>query len=43
MGDMRRWWREKDFIGFIPEKIFDQNLGLEEAVELVYNEVNKKN
>ena len=41
--DMRRWWREKDFIGFIPEKIFDQNLGLEEAVELVYNEVNKKN
>ena len=39
--DMRRWWREKDFIGFIPEKIFDKNLGLEEAAQLIYKEVNK--
>ncbi len=39
---MREWWREKDFICVIPEKKLTKELGLEETVELIYNEVNKE-
>ena len=32
---MRRWWHEKDFIGFIPETRFDASVTLDEALERV--------
>ena len=33
--DMRRWWKEKDFIGFIPEKTFGPEVTLETAVRQI--------
>lgn len=38
-ADMRRWWHEKDFLGFIPETVFTKELSLEEAVERIYQDV----
>lgn len=38
-SEMRQWWNEKDYIGFIPEKTLTKELSLDEAVELVYSEV----
>ena len=40
--EMRRWWREKDFLPMIRETVLDQKVGLDEAVELIYREVNEK-
>lgn len=37
--EMRRWWREKNFLGFIPEKVLTQELSVEDAVELIYKDV----
>lgn len=37
---MRRWWKEKDFIGIIPERIFREEVSLEEAVEMIYQDIN---
>lgn len=37
--EMRRWWNEKDYIGFIPEKTLTEQVGLEEAVGLIYDDV----
>lgn len=37
--EMRRWWREKDFLQIIPETILTQELSLEEAVERICREV----
>ena len=37
---MRSWWREKDFIGFIPEKTLSANISLEDALEMIYQNVN---
>jgi len=33
---MRCWWNEKDFTGIIPEKIFRQDVSLEDAVILSF-------
>lgn len=33
--EMHRWWKEKDFIGIIPEKIFEQDVSLEDAVRTI--------
>lgn len=38
-SDMRRWWKEKDFLNFIPETILTQELSPEEAVERIYRDV----
>lgn len=35
--DMRRWWKEKDFIDIIPEKIITKNLGVSDTVDMIYN------
>lgn len=35
--DMRRWWSEKDYIGFIPEKIINENMSLEATVDLIFS------
>lgn len=37
--DMRRWWKEKDFIGIISEKIFKEEVSLENAVDMIYGDV----
>ncbi len=37
--DMRRWWKEKDYIGFIPEKTIWEDVPLEAAVEWILKEV----
>lgn len=36
---MRRWWNEKDYIGVIPEKILTSDVSLDEAIDLIYNDV----
>ncbi len=40
-ADMRRWWKEKDFIGFIPETVFTVRVSLEEAEALVLGNLGK--
>ena len=40
-ADMRRWWKEKDFIGFIPETVFTARVSLEEAEALVLGNLGK--
>lgn len=37
--DMRRWWNEKDFIGFIKEKVLTAELTLDDAVELILSDI----
>lgn len=39
--EMRRWWKEKDYIGFIPEKRLTKEFGIDETVYMIYNEVNE--
>lgn len=39
--EMRRWWKEKDHIGIIPEKILTKVLSVEETVDMIFNEVIK--
>lgn len=36
---MRRWWRDKDYLTIIPQTILREDLSLEDAVELIYNDV----
>lgn len=38
--DMKRWWNEKDFLKNIHEEIFTQEITLEQAADLVYNNTN---
>ena len=38
-NEMRRWWKEKDFIGIIPEKIIDQNASIDAVVEMILNDL----
>jgi len=35
--DMRRWWKEKDFIDIIPEKIITKKLSVSDTVDMIYN------
>lgn len=39
---MRRWWNEKDYIGFIKEKTLTKELTLNDAVELILADVHGK-
>lgn len=36
---MKRWWRDKDFIGTIPETVLTREVELEDIIDLVYKEV----
>lgn len=36
--DMRRWWVEKDYMKVIPEKILTKEIGLDEAVEMIFRD-----
>ena len=37
--DMRRWWREKDYLGNIKEAVLGEDISLENAVEKIYRDV----
>ena len=39
--DMRRWWKEKDYLKMIPQTIISKELSLQETVNLIYTDVNK--
>ena len=38
-SDMRRWWKEKDFLPMISEKVLDKDISFEDAIEMIYNQV----
>lgn len=38
-AEMRRWWKEKDYLGILPETIFHEDWSLEDAVERIYQDV----
>jgi len=40
-AEMRRWWKEKDFIGIIPEKIFNEDISSKQAVEIICKDINE--
>lgn len=40
--EMRRWWREKDYLDNIPQKILTEDISLEEAAELIYRDVTSR-
>lgn len=37
--DMRRWWKEKDFIPLITEKIITESFSVSDTVDMIYNSV----
>lgn len=37
--EMKQWWNEKDYIGTIPEKNITKEIGIGEAVDMIYNDV----
>ena len=39
-NDMRRWWREKDYLSLICETTLTESVTLNEAVDMIYQEVN---
>lgn len=39
---MRSWWNEKDYIGFLPEKIFRRNLSLEDEIDTIMKDIKLK-
>ncbi|TCL56671.1 AAA domain-containing protein [Kineothrix alysoides] len=39
---MRQWWRDKDFIGIIPEAILTRELEAEDTIDFVYKDVIKE-
>lgn len=39
-NEMRGWWKEKDYIGLIEERIIAQQMEQEETVEMIYNDIN---
>ncbi len=38
-NEMKCWWREKDYIGIIPEKSITTELSLEEIAEMIFSDV----
>ena len=38
---MRQWWREKDYIGIIPEQTFASHWSAEEAAEQILSQIKK--
>ena len=37
--EMRRWWRERDYLTIITETVLKEDLSLEDAVEMIYRRV----
>lgn len=40
--EMRRWWNEKDYIGFIPERFFKEDVTLECAMDRICQDLINK-
>lgn len=40
--EMKRWWRERDYIGFIKEGVITKREALEDIVERVYRNIMKR-
>lgn len=40
-NEMRRWWKEKDYIEFIPEKILTSQLGIDETVKMILQDISE--
>lgn len=40
-ADMRRWWKEKDFLPMISETVLGQELSLQDAVGMICRQVTK--
>lgn len=38
--EMRSWWKEKDFLKNIPEKLLTKDMKLEEIVDMIYKDIN---
>ena len=38
--EMRRWWKEKDYIGSIPERTITENMSISDTADMIYNCVN---
>lgn len=36
---MRRRWKDKDYLDNMPQKILNEDISLEDAVELIYSDV----
>lgn len=39
---MRGWWREKDYIGFVKEEVITKGETLEDIVERVYRNITER-
>lgn len=37
--EMKRWWNEKDYIGFIPEKIITAEFSLDITMDMIFQDV----
>lgn len=37
--EMKRWWKERDYIGFIPERTLTADITLDRAVEQIWRDV----
>ena len=37
--EMRQWWNEKDYIGFIPEKTIGKEMSLDEVINMILSDV----
>lgn len=37
--EMRKWWREKDYIGFIPEKRLNKDMDADAVVEMILQDI----
>jgi hypothetical protein len=37
--DMKHWWRDRDYIGIIPETCIPETMSLEETVEMITSEI----
>lgn len=40
-AEMRRWWKEKDYIGVIPERTIDKGMNLSDTVEMIFHIVSE--
>ncbi len=38
--EMRRWWKEKDYIDSIPERTITENMSISDTADMIYNCVN---
>lgn len=37
--EMKRWWKEKDYIGIIPEKIITADYSMDKTVDMIFQDI----